>query len=818
MKNNWKGRTGFKIAALVVAVITALTTMLGAGMMLLCIGFRGEFGNHPDVMAEKLQGQMVSHYAAYLVEQVKEDKYEAWEKLEGSSLTYAVEQITFDVAGEGEAIRVDRNNQFVYGEQSLIDWLQAGGGAEKGVYQVVISAADTYNYDVTSWQTMVFQEVYRYTMDKAFYLSENAGGDVLQYFDYTDEDGEDVEDISEPVEDILVDREEMTDYVNESQTNEATLSNDAENEGNSAEGLLKGNVPPAGTYTFYRIYMIPNVEDVLEKTGDMEQYAGESWLREDYDQVARTVVGHGSYVSGKEILDSANPINLFMIIYHLQTDADSVSFTSGLSDYLWIPYVLTGMLQTMQRIYLPFFLISLILFMIAFGLLMTMSGHRKNDNEIHLRPADRIPYAIYGCGAVIGVMLGILGDMGIVYLFSTNNLQMGEMITLAIADAILWELLAFAFCMSTATRIKSKKFWDYTVLHYIAAFIRRWLLDPIKNIKRMIQENVNLSVRLAVGLLILGLVELFVLAAVGMMSPGFFFFFLYKIVETFVIYYLVFMAKKLKDGGKRVANGNYNEPIDTTHMIAPMREHGEDINHVGEGIAIAVEEQMKSERLKTELITNVSHDIKTPLTSIINYVDLIKKENVSEPTVREYVDVLDRQSARLKKLIEDLLEASKASTGNVEMHMEACDAIVMISQIVGEYQEKLQKKNIDIVVNESEVPANIMADGRHLWRVFDNIMTNICKYTQEHTRVYVDVTDAGDEVNMTFKNISKYPLNITSDELMERFVRGDASRNTEGHGLGLSIAQSLTELMGGQLSIAIDGDLFKITVAMKKQA
>ena len=133
-------------------------------------------------------------------------------------------------------------------------------------------------------------------------------------------------------------------------------------------------------------------------------------------------------------------------------------------------------------------------------------------------------------------------------------------------------------------------------------------------------------------------------------------------------------------------------------------------------------------------------------------------------------------------------------------------------------QEKLQKKNIDIVVNESEVPANIMADGRHLWRVFDNIMTNICKYTQEHTRVYVDVTDAGDEVNMTFKNISKYPLNITSDELMERFVRGDASRNTEGHGLGLSIAQSLTELMGGQLSIAIDGDLFKITVAMKKQA
>ena len=214
----------------------------------------------------------------------------------------------------------------------------------------------------------------------------------------------------------------------------------------------------------------------------------------------------------------------------------------------------------------------------------------------------------------------------------------------------------------------------------------------------------------------------------------------------------------------------------------------------------------------------MSHDIKTPLTSIINYVDLIKKEGISEEKVREYVEVLDRQSARLKKLIEDLLEASKASTGNVEMHMEACDAAVMISQVVGEYQDKLQAQDIEIVVNEAKNPANIMADGRHLWRVFDNIMSNICKYTQDHTRVYVNVEDAGDQVRMIFKNISKYPLNISSDELMERFVRGDASRNTEGHGLGLSIASSLTALMDGQLTIDIDGDLFKITVAMKKQA
>ena len=188
-----------------------------------------------------------------------------------------------------------------------------------------------------------------------------------------------------------------------------------------------------------------------------------------------------------------------------------------------------------------------------------------------------------------------------------------------------------------------------------------------------------------------------------------------------------------------------------------------------------------------------------------------------QPVLRKMTTDITPDYPGLKKLIEDLLEASKASTGNVEMHMEACDATVMISQIVGEYQEKLQKTNIDIVVNESEVPANIMADGRHLWRVFDNIMTNICKYTQEHTRVYVDVTDAGDEVNMTFKNISKERLNISADELMERFVRGDSSRNTEGSGLGLSIAQSLTEILGGKLEISIDGDLFKAIVKIENR-
>ena len=218
---------------------------------------------------------------------------------------------------------------------------------------------------------------------------------------------------------------------------------------------------------------------------------------------------------------------------------------------------------------------------------------------------------------------------------------------------------------------------------------------------------------------------------------------------------------------------------------------------------------MKSERFKTELITNVSHDIKTPLTSIINYVDLLQKEELNNPTAQEYLEVLDRQSSRLKKLIEDLIEASKASTGNLSVQMERCEAGVFLVQTVGEFKEKTDAANLELIIKKPEEPVYIMADGRHFWRIIDNMMNNICKYAQPGTRVYINLEQAFGTLTITFRNTSRAPLNISSEELMERFVRGDSSRNTEGNGLGLSIARSLTELQKGTLSIQIDGDLFK---------
>lgn len=281
--------------------------------------------------------------------------------------------------------------------------------------------------------------------------------------------------------------------------------------------------------------------------------------------------------------------------------------------------------------------------------------------------------------------------------------------------------------------------------------------------------------------------------------------------------FVAVQAEKLRRGGERIADGDVSYKVDTWGMFPALRAHGEDLNRIGEGVSAAVAEKMKSERFKTELITNVSHDIKTPLTSIINYVDLLEKEEPENEKTKEYLEVLERQSARLKKLIEDLIEASKASTGNLPVSLEKLEAGVFLVQTVGEFAERTKKNGLDLIVKKPDEPIYIMADGRHFWRVIDNLMNNVCKYAQPQTRVYIDLERTDETVRITFRNTSRYALNITAEELMERFVRGDASRSTEGNGLGLSIAKSLMERMGGTLRLYVDGDLFKVVLEFGMQ-
>ena len=497
----------------------------------------------------------------------------------------------------------------------------------------------------------------------------------------------------------------------------------------------------------------------------------------------------------------------------------------------WIELVFS-----MQDVYGLVLILSIFVFFAAFIYLMAAAGVHEGEEGICLSMWHRIPWGIY-TGGIVGVesLIGV-GLVGWIAYGSRVNTEMFWLVTM-IPIVMLFTMIGVLYCMNTSVRIKSKTFWRYTVLYYLMMFTKKRVIKPLKKAMKLLlekmvkplkramkytRENASLMRKTIIVLVIVYSVELLVmvpsLLACGVYDDGVIvvLIFLYtclSAVKGLAVILAVKQMQMLQEGSRRIAAGNLEQPIDTSRMFWEFKKHGENINSVGDGINAAVQERMKSEHFKTELITNVSHDIKTPLTSIINYVDLMKKQDITDATMLEYMDVLDRQSARLKKLIEDLMEASKASTGNLTVNWEKMDVTVLLTQVVGEFEERLNAKGLELIVDSPNPPIYIRADGRHLWRVFDNLMNNICKYAQTGTRVYINMSSLAPEANqvsIVFRNISACQLNISSEELMERFVRGDSSRNTEGSGLGLSIAQSLTELMHGTLELNVDGDLFKV--------
>lgn len=291
---------------------------------------------------------------------------------------------------------------------------------------------------------------------------------------------------------------------------------------------------------------------------------------------------------------------------------------------------------------------------------------------------------------------------------------------------------------------------------------------------------------------------------------------LLDILVILAVGFFALQLDRLKKGGERLAGGDLDYKIPTDHMYWDLQQHAKNLNAISDGMATAVEERLKSERMKYELLTNVSHDIKTPLTSIINYVDLLRGEPIESKQAQEYIEVLERQSAKLKKLITDLIEVSKATTGNITVNAERTHAGELLRQCIGEYSERFAAQELQPILTVPDDEPSIYADGRLLWRIFDNLLGNIVKYALSGTRVYIDLESTGNRVTISLKNISREQLSISSEELMERFVRGDASRSTEGSGLGLSIARSLTELMQGHFDLIVDGDLFKIVLDFEK--
>ena len=443
-----------------------------------------------------------------------------------------------------------------------------------------------------------------------------------------------------------------------------------------------------------------------------------------------------------------------------------------------------------------------------FVFLLCAAGHKDGVPGIHLNWVDRIPLDLY---LVLAVAAG-----GCIF---AAGIELANA-SIAIAVFVVAVLLVFAVLlimsvfMTLATRFKSGAFWKNTIIFYILRFLARTLRAIGTGISYC---AVHLPLYWQAGLIFVGisLAELFVLAAFSR-SAVVVIWVIAKLAEAPLLVLLAVSLQKLKSGGETLAAGNLNASVDLNHMYGVLKHHGENLNSIAQGMQKAVQQQLKSERFRTDLITNVSHDIKTPLTSIINYVDLLKKQDVQPEQAKEYLAVLDRQSARLKKLTEDLVEASKASSGTLPVHLEAVDVNVLLSQVSGEYQSRFELCRLEPIVKLAPENPQILADGKLLWRVFDNLLSNICKYAMPGTRVYFTSEVLDSRVQISFKNISNYPLDITADELMERFVRGDSSRSTEGSGLGLSIAQSLTGLQKGSFDLVVDGDLFKANISFPR--
>lgn len=452
--------------------------------------------------------------------------------------------------------------------------------------------------------------------------------------------------------------------------------------------------------------------------------------------------------------------------------------------------------------------VSFIIGAAAFVFLMCAAGHRNGTDEIVTTVWDHLWLDVFAVGAVLAEVFVFY--VAAIFLIDVDVAYLPFILFVTAVATLCMGWLLLLFLLSFSVRVKLGKWWRHTLCYQ--------LFRKIGQFARMIWENIGFLWKVILVMLVLAFFE-----GIGVLM-----FFnsdialLLWLLEKLVLYPLVLwycvQLNQLKNGTEKIAGGEPGYQISTKRMTGIFKEQGEQINHISDGMTHAIEERMKSERFKTELITNVSHDIKTPLTSIINYVDLLEKEELHNETAQEYLEVLERQSSRLKKLIEDLIEASKASTGNLPVHLERLEAGIFMTQTVGEFEEKTKEAGLDLVIEKPETPVYIMADSRHFWRVIDNLMNNICKYAQSGTRVYINLEVKEAQVSITFRNTSKYPLNISSDELMERFVRGDASRNTEGSGLGLSIANSLMDLMGGTFRLYVDGDLFKVVLGFAETA
>ena len=471
--------------------------------------------------------------------------------------------------------------------------------------------------------------------------------------------------------------------------------------------------------------------------------------------------------------------------------------------------------QTVYNIFkghenLPTYLIPLstisIIVMIVY--LIWATGHERGKEGIALNSIDKISYEI--------ISIVIMFVIGMMMSFALASIETQIPQKILVSVFLLCYLIGYAclavWVSTTIRRLKAKQF----IRSFLTYKVCRWIKVTLEKIFRKVTDKQNTNRKITI--IYWGFVAISIILACFLWSGiGFLILIAFWIWAYYKLLQYNKKLQKINEALRNIYEGNPNVKLNEEELEGTLKIMAKYINDIAGGFTNAIEQSLKSERLKTELITNVSHDIKTPLTSIINYVDLLKKEEINNAQIEQYIAVLDKKSQRLKKLIEDLVEASKVSSGNVKLNMEVINLKELLNQTVGEFEDKLEKKNLKIEMDLPNENMLIKADNRYLYRVIENVFSNISKYALEGSRVYIKLEKQKEEVYLEFKNISKDKLNISAEELMQRFVRGDKSRYTEGSGLGLSIAESLTELQGGKFKIDIDGDLFKVEIKWKSE-
>ena len=435
----------------------------------------------------------------------------------------------------------------------------------------------------------------------------------------------------------------------------------------------------------------------------------------------------------------------------------------------------------------------------CFVFLICSAAHRSGTEDCVLLRQDKMPYDLYLPSAIL-LGTGLCAMLVECVAYELNTVK-------AVAAALIMACLAgvfMALCMTTAARIKTGTLFKNTLIYRLCTGVGMGASSMLSSISGAWRFSLAFAGYLLVNA---------VLSYIFFTRGGFLAFLLLLAINGGALYLLLNMIRQMRTlsaAGQAMANGDLGYCVDTSDMKREFREHGENLNSIGRGMAIAVNERMKSERFKTELITNVSHDLKTPLTSIVTYIDLLQKEDIQDEKAKEYIDTIARQSKKLKKLTEDLIDASKASSGALNVNMERVNISELLRQSSAEYGERMEAVNITPVVNMPEEDIYVRADGRLLWRGGENLLQNICKHGMPGTRAYLEARTENGRAVVSFKNISQQQLNIPVEELLERFVQGDESRSRGGSGLGLNIAESLTELMKGKLKLSLDGDLFKV--------